>query len=254
MTNFSPVTAITKDPAGREFITRLKAFPADTFETEPALAVWRGELYYAAYYGLRITGELDGFSLVDHNAPMRQIVESGKPLLTIPATFYVFPLKQWRVWLGSAHLTSRAPGIIQIGIRPPLDQSEWPQEPFKRLANELSLVQYEIEQDEGSSYRLILHWRAEEKPARNYSVFVQLTSTPNPTSQDQVLASADERAPVYGWFPTRGWDAGEVVREDYAIRPPEGYTGPLYVRVGMYIQNEDGSFENFEALVVELNQ
>jgi len=67
-------------------------------------------------------------------------------------------------------------------------------------------------------------------------VFVHLLD-----AEGNILAQADQAAPVYGWRPVSGWLPGEIVRDVYAV---ERITGAVALRYGLYYQAADGAFVN----------
>ncbi|MBN1285196.1 MAG: DUF2723 domain-containing protein [Anaerolineae bacterium] len=240
LTNGPFIYGLTHDPTGRAAIDRLAALPA--FDREPVLMLAWGGNYFAANYGRYVTGELANLAPVDHRANLAEIVARGDPLVTLPETFYLYPLSQWDAWLGRAHLTSAAPGIVQITDRP----GYWPATgpAAARLRNGVTLLRHSLTRREDGAYHLVLFWRTDRALDADYSVFVHLTRAGAPA---EILAQYDVAAPVYGWYPTTRWSPGEVVREDYTFTLPRDDSGPLDLRVGMYRQTEDGGFENFEA-------
>ena len=246
------VRSLTSDPGGRRTIEHVATLPVDDFDREPILMLPWGGSYFAVSYGRYVTDELEGFTPVDHRADLRAIVARGEPLVTLPETFYVFPPGQWNGWPDPLHLTSVGPGFVQVGDAPLLSADRWPGGPLRDLGNGVALQGYELADLPGGGLHLILIWQALRTPGTDYSVFVHLARIETPAAPEDILAQADLSAPVYGWYPTGRWPAGEVVRDDVIITPPEGYGGPLWLRVGMYRQREDGSFENFEALTIRL--
>ena len=176
-------------------------------------------------------------------------LENGETLITLPDTFYVFPLTIWNEWIGEAHLSSYAPGIVKISSQPDLSTDD---DVYNLLNNGVSLVNYDLAEIVEGTLQLSLWWRAETTIPVDYSVFVHLSRVEQPESEADILAQFDSAAPVYGWYPTSRWSVGELVRDDYVITLPDGYEGPLFIRVGMYHQLGNGSFENFESLVLPI--
>jgi hypothetical protein len=79
----------------------------------------------------------------------------------------------------------------------------------------------------GDTLQIGLHWLATQKPAANYTVFVQLLD-----SASQVKAQRD-RLPGDGLFPTAGLSAGQVITDNLALVldvPP----GQYRLITGMY--------------------
>jgi hypothetical protein len=60
-----------------------------------------------------------------------------------------------------------------------------------------------------------------------------------------MIAQADSSAPVYGWYPTSRWSAGEVIYDNYVLpRLPQATD----VSLGMYEQPTPGKFQNYGTL------
>lgn len=95
----------------------------------------------------------------------------------------------------------------------------------------------------GRSWRLTLYWQAVAPIERDYSVFVHATDRGTIDGPDAIIAQADSFAPVYGWYPTTRWSAGEIVRDDYMIQSPSDRQA-RNVSVGMYFQDAAGVFQN----------
>lgn len=245
---------VTTEPAGREAITRLATLPAEVKGQHTVVMLPWGGLYFAANYGLYVTGELSDLTLVDHRADFKAILDRGDTLLTLPATFYVIPIEQWDTWIGRAYLSSAHTGIVQIDNQPHMaaDLPANVSRPFP-LDNGISLLAYRIARDDIGDYHLTLWWLADRPVTADYSVYVHLTRLAVPISADDILSQADSFAPVYGLYPTSRWSVGEIVREDYLIpAPAPDYQGPQFIRAGMYRQLADGSLESHEALVLTL--
>jgi hypothetical protein len=69
---------------------------------------------------------------------------------------------------------------------------------------------------------------------------------------EDVLAQADARHPVEGWYPTTRWSPDQVVQDVYQFTAsPE--EAPLAVRVTAYFIDESGQFVNGEWLTLYLD-
>ena len=79
--------------------------------------------------------------------------------------------------------------------------------------------------------------------ADDYSAAVHLVAQDPPMSEADLLDQADNIHPVEGFYPTSGWEVGEIVRDDYLITVPEG-SQPKSIRVGMYRFDPDEGFIN----------
>ena len=72
------------------------------------------------------------------------------------------------------------------------------------------------------------------------------------TGPGDIIAQEDSQAPVYGWYPTSQWQAGEIVREDYELVVPPGKT-PRLLDVGLYTRDADGAFHNLGVVNLRLD-
>ena len=250
-THRNTVLALTRDPRGREIINLLKAeMPAGRSGIEPTfMALWGGD-YFAAVYGSRITGELKGFRVVDHRADFKQIVESGSRLITLPSTFNELPKSWWRERIGGAFLSSASQGLVEIGARPPLTPADVPPSTPVELGDGISLLARQVRPTNGSLH-VTLYWQAARTPLQNYAVFVHLSDKDTISAPGDIIAQADSQNPVYGWYPTTKWSAGEIVREDYELAMPPGKT-PKLLAVGMYTRDAAGTFHDLGVVNISL--
>lgn len=246
------VLALSRDPHGREVINLLKAeMPAGRGSTEPTLMVLWGGDYFAAVYGSRVTGELQGFRVVDHRADFQPIVSSGSRLITLPSTFVELQKSWWRERIGGAYLTSAGLGLVEIGARPPLTLTDVPADTSVALGDGINLLAHQVRPMSGA-LRVTLYWQAAQTPAQNYSVFVHLSDKEQIATPGDMIAQADSQNPVYGWYPTTKWGAGEIVREDYRLDVPPGKT-PRLLAVGMYTRDAAGAFHNLGVVNLRLS-
>jgi len=260
VTHRQDVLALTRDSHGREIITLLKTeMPAGPVgqvanlphNSEPTfMALWGGD-YFAAAYGSRVTGELSGFRVVDHRADFKQIVDSGSRLITLPSTFVERPKSWWRQQIGGAYLSSAGLGLVEIGARPPLTSADVPPDTPVELGDGISLVAHPIKPANGG-LRVTLYWQAAQTPSQNYSVFLHLSDKDHISAGEDIIAQADSQNPVYGWYPTTKWSAGEIVREDYELVAPPGKT-PRLLDVGLYTRDADGAFHNLGVVNLRLD-
>ena len=254
VTHRQDVLVLTRDPRGREIILQLKAeMPAGpvSHNSEPTfMALWGGD-YFAAAYGNQVTGELSGFHVVDHRADFKQIVDSGSRLITLPSTFVERPKSWWRQQIGGAYLSSAGLGLVEIGARPPLTSADVPPDTPVELGDGISLVAHPIKPANGG-LRVMLYWQAAQTPSQNYSVFLHLSDKDHISAGEDIIAQADSQNPVYGWYPTTKWSAGEIVREDYELVAPPGKT-PRLLDVGLYTRDADGAFHNLGVVNLRLD-
>jgi hypothetical protein len=92
-----------------------------------------------------------------------------------------------------------------------------------------------------------LYWQAARTPSQNYSVFVHLSDKDAISAPGDMITQADSQNPVYGWYPTTKWGAGEIVREDYSLVVPPGKT-PRLISIGMYTRDAAGAFHNLSVI------
>lgn len=246
------VLAITRHARGREVIELLKvSMPTSEGPVQPTfMTTWGGD-YFAAAYGLRVTHELRGFRAVDHRADPVQILGSGSRLVTLPSTFYILPMAWWRERLGSLYLSSAAPGLVEIGQHALYNEAQVATDNPLELDDDLRLLTYQVRRIQDTLH-ITLYWQAARVPSQDYSVMVHLSDKPAVATPEDVVAQADSQAPVYGWYPTTQWSAGEIVREDYELHVPAGKTPRLLV-VGMYTRDAAGAFHNLGVVNLELS-
>jgi hypothetical protein len=256
-THRQDVLALTRDPHGREIITLLKAeMPVGQVANlsnspEPTFMVLWGGDYFAAVYGSRVTGELKGFRVVDHRADFKQIVDSGSRLITLPSTFVERPKSWWRQQIGGAYLSSAGLGLVEIGATPPLTLTDVPPGTPVELGDGIRLVAHSIKLASGD-LRVTLYWQASQVPSQNYSVFLHLSDKDRISAGEDIIAQADSQNPVYGWYPTTKWSAGEIVREDYELDIPPNKV-PRLLDVGLYTRDADGAFHNLGVVSLRLD-
>ncbi len=245
------VLSLTRDSRGREVINLLKAeMPAGRAGVEPTfMALWGGD-YFAAAYGTRVTGELKGLQVVDHRADFKRIVESSSRLITLPSTFHELPKSWWRDRIGGAYLSSAGLGLVEIGARPPLAPADVPPGTPVELGDGISLLALKVEPS-SDSLRTTLYWQAVQTPSQNYSVFVHLSDKDSINAPGDMIAQADSENPVYGWYPTTKWNAGEIVREDYELTVLPGKI-PMLLSIGMYTRDAAGAFHNLGVVNIPL--
>ncbi|MBI3912925.1 MAG: DUF2723 domain-containing protein [Chloroflexi bacterium] len=105
-----------------------------------------------------------------------------------------------------------------------------PQNPVDaRLADSMTVTGYDVIR-QSDLLRVAVYWQARTKPDQNYTAFVQLFN-----ERGEKIAQAVDH-PVGGeFYPSRLWDAGEIVRDEHALILPAGFAPGTYrLRVGMY--------------------
>ncbi len=246
-THTAYIRELVTEPTGLHTIERLRFVPR---EGKPALMLPWGPRYAAASYARLVTGEHADILMVDHKADYPDLLARDYRLYTLPETFYTYrppwptpygpPADWWRERLGPLHLTSAAPGIVQILSAPPLAETTDP--PGEALAYGIVQRAAWLTCDAESIFLHVI-WGADRQPDGDPSIFVHLTGdapAPDPPN-------ADSRHPVYGLVPFARLSPGEAVRDDFTLpRLPD----KTQVRFGLYEQAADGSFVNYGETVL----
>lgn len=105
------------------------------------------------------------------------------------------------------------------------------------LGAKVRLLGYRIESGfrPGDGIHLTLFWQALEEMDKDYTVFTHLTD-----AQGRIWGQKDN-PPVDGFYPTTGWEAGEIVRDQYDIPiSPDAPPGEYQIEVGMYLRETGG--------------
>jgi len=100
------------------------------------------------------------------------------------------------------------------------------------LGGKVRLLGYNIQSGfrPGDNINLTLFWQCLEKMDKDYTVFTHLTD-----AQGRLWGQKDN-PPVDGFYPTTGWETGEIVRDQYDIPiSPDAPTGEYQIEVGMYL-------------------
>jgi len=100
------------------------------------------------------------------------------------------------------------------------------------LGEKVRLLGYSVQSGfrPGDTIHLTLFWQALEEMDKDYTVFTHLTG-----AEGRIWGQRDN-PPVDGFYPTTGWEGGEIVRDQYDIpispdTPPSEYQ----IEVGMYL-------------------
>ncbi len=241
-TNLPFVFSIVSANRGREVIQMLRPLKdADLPGGRNVVALpWGGD-YFAAAYGLYVTGDLAGFDLVDHRVDFRSLVQHEGKVLTLASDLGYWPLYWWNDLLGEAHYSSAAPGVAMVS-RDVLYESVSRRIDFD-LGNGVHIRDAALFWQGRNTLRVTIFWEAIRQVPADYSVAVHLVTRDPPQSGEDVLAQADALNPVGGWYPTSRWAPGEIVRDDYAlVVPPQSL--PVAVRIAMYQIDPGGGFVN----------
>jgi len=235
------ILEVTRDPSSEAVIAMAEQVaPPPAGRPTTFMALW-GNDYWALAYAQAFQGRLPGLTIVDHNAHFEAILAGGDRLLTFSKTFYLRSLLWWERRLGQVYLSSAAPEIVEIALEPPVTPADVPPGPELDLENGIAIRSAQISPGEGDSLVLTVYWQAEHPPAEDYSVAVHLVARDPPRGPDDVLFQADQSHPVFGWYPTSRWCAGEIVRDHYRIEVADG-TQPQAVRISLYHTDASGTF------------
>lgn len=240
--NLPFVYSLVNDHWGREVIQMLQPLnDADLPGGRNVVALPWGGNYFAAAYGLYVTGELGGFELVDHRADFRSIVQRDGKIITLALNLGSWPLYWWADLLGEAHYSSAAPGIAMISRK--VLYEDIPVQIGFDLGNGVRVRSADLAWEGKDKLQATIYWEATQRVPSDYRVAVHLVARVPPESAQDILAQADSLNPVGGWYPTSLWATGEVVRDDYALTVPMD-AFPVAVRITMYQIDESGAFVN----------
>ena len=222
---------LTTNPTGLETIELLEQAPPNA----TVMLAW-GPRYFAAAIGKLYQNELQQVNVINDKDDLAQIVIQNQ-LVTPEYTFFNQPLDWWQQQLGqSVYLQAAAPYLIEISTAP--TQAETSLEGITIMDEALTC----------KARRVILDvtWATESVPNEDLSVFVKAFD-----DAGNVIAQADQFAPVYGWRPLTKWTAGEQIRDIYPMEVSP--TQIDVIRYGMYRTTDDGSFENVSEYVVPVD-
>ncbi len=243
--NYPQVVAITKDRTVEASIAVADQI-ANPDEPTILMILW-GHNFWGAAYAQAYRGQLEGVTLVDHNAPFKDYIAEGRRLITPRETFFQRPVDWWEEVLGSdVYLAVAAPGLVEIKTEP-LIEPVAPETALFDLGNGVLIQQAELTWESADALLLSVDWQAQRAGLSDYSIAIHLVAQDPPTGPQDILTQADRNHPVAGRYPTSRWQTGEVVRSFYRLNVPPG-ANPVAVRVSMYQVVEDGSFVNTEWL------
>ena len=237
--NFNFIRSITYNPTSQNLIDAAAAIPVPC---PTILSHWGWDLK-AYQYGQIVTGQLACARIVTLDDDLRGMLKDGKSLYVASHFFYQMSQDEFRQRVGTIHLSSAGPGIVEISKR---TQTNPPQELEGQpvpMGAEMTLLGYHVKRDPSGVLDVALFWKAEAKPSGDYSISVKVSDKNEITDPGDIIAQADSQNPVYGWYPTTKWGVGEIVREDYRLDVPPGKT-PRLLAVGMYTRDAAGAFHN----------
>jgi hypothetical protein len=243
--NFTFIRSLTYNSTSASLIDAAAAIPTPC---PVILSHWGWDLK-AYQYGQIVTGQMACARIVTLDDDLRGILRDGKSLYAASHFFYQMSQDEFRQRVGSFRLNSAGLGMLEISRRVQTDAPPDLKGPPTPMGSDVTLLGYHITPKVGA-LDVTLFWKAETKPAGDYAVFVKLSDKDAINGPGDIIAQQDSAAPVYGWYPTSQWQAGEVVREDYGLDIPPGRT-PRLLAVGMYTQDASGTFHNLG--VVNLN-
>jgi hypothetical protein len=213
---------LTNDPTGQETIAIAQGAPPGS-----TLMLNWGPRYHAVGFAKYVLGKLPNIALVDHNADFKAIGSRGGQLVTPDFTFYNRPISWWETALGAkVYLNAVAPHLVAVNTHLQI---------AKRLSGTGARALDSNVTCTDNHINLQVRWAAAEKPSEALSVFVHLLD-----DNGNMLAQADQAAPVYGWRPLTTWEAGEVVRDVYPLPRP---ASAARIQYGLY-RSLPGGFQN----------
>jgi hypothetical protein len=247
------VLSITRDRSGEEIVEIAAQIAPDAQPDQvrgtTLVSTW-GLDYWALAYAQQCRGQLPGLNLVDHNADLRAIVERGDRLLIMSKILHVFPVPRWEKRLGPLHLSSAAPGVIELSPAPSVSAADVPRDAGSvredvgfDLENGARIRSASVEWVAPDQLLLTVYWEATQSIADDHSVAVHMVAHDPPQGPADVLTQADSVHPVDGWYPTSRWSPGEIVRDQYAI-PVPAESEPVAVRLAMYRADPQAGFVN----------
>jgi hypothetical protein len=240
------ILSITRDDWAEGVIAKAAQVAPPTTPVEDGrttLMVPWGHTYWALAYAKAYRGDLPGLNVVDHNAGAGVLLDRGDRLLFLDETLRVFPLPWWEDLLGRLYLDAAAPGVIEVSTVDPSDPPSPSTPDSFQLGNGLSIRSAEVAWRDSGTLLVTPHWEAVEEIEQDYSVAVHLVAADPPAGAEDVLAQADARHPVSGWYPTSRWLKHEVVQDAYVLGVPDD-GNPVAVRIAMYRVSDAGDFVN----------
>jgi hypothetical protein len=222
--NYPFIHGLVTDPRGEETIALAKEVPPGS-----TLMIAWGMRHFAVGVAQDVLGELADIRLVDHKADFAEIIQNER-LITPAYTFYDRPLAWWEdATQGPVYLQAAGVDLVALSATPELLPEDETLQPGVSVIS----AGLECRTDEAV---LTVDWVVDETPNVNLSVFVHLLN-----ADGEIIAQADQSAPVYGWRPLTTWQAREVVRDLYALPVlAEGAS----LRYGFYQQLLNGQFDN----------
>ena len=234
------ITAITRNPDGQAVIDAARRVPVAC----PTILSHWGVDWFAFNYAALSTKELGCARIEPPHADIRADWQRGERVFASSHFLNQMPLAQLEAAVGRVYLSSAGQGMIELSGQPLTSADQEITGPAVDMGGVITLLGHELTEDPASgALHLALYWRAAGAQRADYSVFVHASDRDAIAVPDDIVAQSDSLHPVYGWYPTSRWQAGEIVRDDYVL--PENATRPArLVEVGLYQQAANGSFTN----------
>ncbi len=108
-----------------------------------------------------------------------------------------------------------------------------PQAMSANFGGQVQLAGYQLEQDQaqpGETIYLTLYWRALQRPASDYSIFIHLLD------ENEITQAQNDTYPGSGSLPTSDWPLDRVIPDRHAVQIPATAPAPnrLRITVGVY--------------------
>lgn len=249
------VLSITRDDSSQAIVDAVERVALDPLGPPATVMVPWGTDYWTLTYEQAYGGRVPGLTLVDHNARPGEIIARGERLLLPDQTLRIFPPGYFEERLGPLFLSSAAPGVIEVSPEPIIDENDLAVTGISPvdfdLENGLRIRGVQTAWAAPDEIALAVYWQADQPIAADYSTAVHLVAQDPPASEADLLDQADRANPVDGWYPTSRWQAGEIVRDMYWLKVPEGSV-PQAIRVAMYRSDPEAGFLNTPWLSLSL--
>lgn len=196
-------------------------------------------------YVTEIWGQRPDLEIVQA-AEAPQILEAGHRLLY--ATSEMLPLvlaEDLR-----AYLSCHGARLVQIQSQPQIALPDAQHLLHLDLGDHLRLLGYDVLEREDDRIHLALYWQAAGTVEHDYAISMRPTAEGQLLASDSGLIQSDRPHPVWGAYPTSGWQDGEVVRDDYLLSLPleQPYDGAVIV----VYRTEENRFENLAVVPLDL--
>ncbi len=229
------VLVYSHDLVGEHIVAAAAALP----EPAPTLVEAWGPRYFALASGKWVDRRLADARLVDARGDLAGLPGWGElpeTLYTTQDLLHLAPPEQWAERLGGAvFLSSAGDGLVALQRAPDVSTAPARAAVAVSTAGDMALAAGQAWR-EGADVRVRLVWHAARDPERDYQVFVKVRDPGG-----KAVAQGDRSSPVYGFYPTSRWRAGERVADDYRISLPNGGQ-PEDVAVGLYTVGASGDF------------